>query len=84
LALKPGVIAVFYQLALERPGVKTETSAQRWRELSTCYAEAMPRMSFCWWYTLSTPSVEGVGKVSRSAATAATFYLALAKAAPHG
>jgi hypothetical protein len=38
----------------------------------------MPRMSFSWWYTLSTSSVEGVGKVSRSAATVATFWLALA------
>jgi hypothetical protein len=26
----------------------------------------MPRMSFIWQYTLSTLSVEGVGKVSRS------------------
>jgi hypothetical protein len=36
-------------------------------------------MSFNWWYTLPTTLVEGVGKVSRSAATAATFWLALAK-----
>jgi hypothetical protein len=31
-------------------------------------------------YPLSTPTVEGVGKVSRRAATMATFWLALAKA----
>jgi hypothetical protein len=59
-------MAVFYWLALERPGL--ETSARHWMELSVCCAVVMSRMSFSWRYTLSTPSVEGVGKVFRSAA----------------
>jgi hypothetical protein len=44
-------------------------------------------MFFSWWYTLSTPFAKGAGKVSRSVATIATFWLALAKAghcAPRG
>jgi hypothetical protein len=36
-------------------------------------------MSFSWWYTMSIPSVEGMGKVSKSVAAAAMFWLALAK-----
>jgi hypothetical protein len=42
--------------------------------------EAMLRTSFGWWYILSTPSVKGAGKVSRSTTAVATFWLALAKA----
>jgi hypothetical protein len=37
------------------------------------------RMSCSCLYTLSTPSVEGAGRVSRSVAVAATFWPALAK-----
>jgi hypothetical protein len=36
-------------------------------------------MLFSHWYTSLAPSVEGVGSVSRSVATAATFWLALVK-----
>jgi hypothetical protein len=36
-------------------------------------------MPFSCWYTLSTMSTEGAGKVSRSAAAATTFWLALVK-----
>jgi hypothetical protein len=68
-------VAAFCWPALEWPGIKTETSAQRWRKFSTFYAAAVPRISFSWRYTLSTPSVKGVGKVSRSVAAVATFWL---------
>jgi hypothetical protein len=70
---------VLCRLDLERPRLKTETSARPWSELSTCYVVAMPRMPFSWWYTLSTPSVEDAGSVSKSAAAVATLRLALAK-----
>jgi hypothetical protein len=32
-------------------------------------------MSFSWQYTLSNPTVKGVGKVSRSAAAMTTFWM---------
>jgi hypothetical protein len=41
-------------------------------------------MSFNWRYTFSTPSVEGVGKVSRNATAVAMFWLALVKAVDSG
>jgi hypothetical protein len=72
-------VAVFCWSALERLGIRTETPAQCHRELSACFAVVMPRMSFSVRYTLSTPSAEGVGKVSRSAAATAMFWLTLAK-----
>jgi hypothetical protein len=50
------------------------------RELSTYYTAAAPRMLFSHWYTSPTPLVEGAGNLSRSAATTAMFWLALAKA----
>jgi hypothetical protein len=75
-----GSMAAFYQPAIERPELKIETSAQRWREHFACCVVMMSRMSFSWWYTLSTPSAEGAGKVSRSVAAATTFWLALGKA----
>jgi hypothetical protein len=40
---------------------------------------AIPRTSFRCQYTLLTPLVEGAGRVSKSAATVATFWLTLAK-----
>jgi hypothetical protein len=39
----------------------------------------MSRMPFSYRYTLPTLSVEGTGKVFKSVAAAATFWLALAK-----
>jgi hypothetical protein len=57
-----------------------ETSARRWRELSTCGVAAMLRMSFSSWYNLSTSSVEGESKVSRSAAAVDTFWLTMSLA----
>jgi hypothetical protein len=70
---------VFCQLALERPELMIETSAHRLSKLSACCAVVMVRMSFSCWYILSTLSVEGAGIVSKSATTAATFWLTLAK-----
>jgi hypothetical protein len=70
---------VLCQLDLERPRLETETSAHPWSELSTYYVAAMPRMPFSWQYTLSTPSVEDAGRVSKSAAVVATLRLAQAK-----
>jgi hypothetical protein len=70
-------VAAFCQLPLGQLGLKTKTSAQRWRELSTCCAAVMPRISFYWQYTLSTPSAEGVGRVSKSTLAMTTFWLAL-------
>jgi hypothetical protein len=64
-------------------GVKTEASSLCCNELSAYCAVAVPRMFFSHWYTSPTPSVEGVGNVSKSAAITATFWLALAIAAPH-
>jgi hypothetical protein len=73
-------VVAFCRLTLERPRLKTETSAQRRTELSACGIAVMSRMSFSSQYTLSAPSVEGVGKVSRSVAAMTTFWLALVKA----
>jgi hypothetical protein len=73
-------MAVFCQADLERLRHEIETPAWHRRELSAFWVAAMPRMSFSWWYTLSTPSVEGVGNMSKSAAVAATFWMALTKA----
>jgi hypothetical protein len=60
-------------------GGKIEASTRCCRELSTCYAAAVSRMLFSHRYTMPTPSVEDAGNVSRSAAVAATFWLALVK-----
>jgi hypothetical protein len=73
-------VEAFCQLALEGPVVETESSARRWRQLSACGAVAMMRMSLSWRYTLFALSMEDVVKVTRSAAAAAKFRLALAKA----
>jgi hypothetical protein len=70
---------VLCRLALERPGLEMETSARRWSEPSACCSAATPRMFFVCWYTILTPSVEGTGRVSKIAAVAATFWLALGK-----
>jgi predicted Rdx family selenoprotein len=71
---------VFCRPALESPRVAIETPAQCRMELSACWVAAMLRMTFSWWYTLSSLSAEGVGKLSRSAATSTMFCLALEKA----
>jgi hypothetical protein len=70
---------VFCQSTLKQPRLRTETRAQCWRELSAYCSVAMARISLNWQYTLSTPSTEGGGNVSRSMAVAATCWLALAK-----
>jgi hypothetical protein len=54
-------MAAFCRLALQRPRLKIETSAQRWREITVCCAAVMSMMSFSWWYTMSTSSAEGAG-----------------------
>jgi hypothetical protein len=68
-------VAVLYRPAFERPGLEIETSAHRW----ACCSASTPRTSFSCRYTLLTPSVESVSRVSRSAVAAAMFWLALAK-----
>jgi hypothetical protein len=75
----PGVLDAFCWPALEWPELEIKTLAWGWRDISACYMEAMPRMSFSWSYTLPTSLAEGAGKVSRSTTTAAMFWLALAK-----
>jgi hypothetical protein len=40
----------------------------------------MERISLNWWYNLSTPSLDGGGNVSRSAAIVAMFWIALVNA----
>jgi hypothetical protein len=64
---------------LERLGVEMKTSARHCKKLSTCCTAVMPRMSFSSCYTLSTPLVEGAGKVFRSVTAVTIFWLALAK-----
>jgi hypothetical protein len=58
---------------------ETEASTQCCKEVSACWAVVVPRMLFNCWYISPTPSVEGAGNVSKSAATVATFWLALVK-----
>jgi hypothetical protein len=72
-------VATLYWLALEWSELETETLARRWSELSVCCSAATLRMFFIYWYTLLTRSVEGVGRVSKSVAVTATFWLALRK-----
>jgi hypothetical protein len=72
-------VTVLCRLALEQPRLETETSARRWSELFSCYSAATARMFFICWYTLLTPSVEGVGRVSKSVVATTTFFLALGK-----
>jgi hypothetical protein len=45
-----------------------ETPARRWRELSSCSAVALVRISPNWRYNLSTPSAEFAGNMLKSAA----------------
>jgi hypothetical protein len=68
-----------YWLALEWPGLEKEIVARRWSKLSAYCSAAVPRVFFTYRYTLLTPSVEDAGRVSKSPAVAATFWLALAK-----
>jgi hypothetical protein len=68
-----GSTVIFCQPTREQLVSGIETPTQWWREHSACCAVAMVRSSPRWWYNLSTPSTEGVGNVSRSAATTATF-----------
>jgi hypothetical protein len=72
-------IVVLCRLALEWLGIEMETLACCWRELSAYCSAATPRMSFSYWYTLPTLSVEGAGRVSKSDVATATFWLALGK-----
>jgi hypothetical protein len=72
-------VVALCRLALERSRLEFETSALCWSELSAGCMVATLRMSLSWRYTLSAPLTEGVSKVSRSVATAARFWLALAK-----
>jgi hypothetical protein len=74
-----GPLVILHHTSLERLRPEIENTARRWMEPSACCAAVMPRISFSWRYTLPTPSVEGSGKVSRSVAVAATFWLALVK-----
>jgi hypothetical protein len=72
-------ITVLCQLALERPGLETETSARRWSELSACCSVDKPRIFFNYWYTSLTPFVEGAGRVSKTVVVVTMFGLALGK-----
>jgi hypothetical protein len=71
-------MAGFCRLALEWPRLEIETSARRWREHSAYGTVAMPRMYFSQRYAMYPSSVDGAGKVSRSAAAAALGRLAIA------
>jgi hypothetical protein len=73
-----GSVAVFCQPALGRLELGVETPAQCWREYSAYCAVLMVRISPSWRYNLSTALVECAGSMSRSVATAAMFWLALA------
>jgi hypothetical protein len=70
----------FCQSALERTRLEVESLARRQRAQSACYVAAMVGIFPNWRYNLSTPSAEGGGNMSRSAAVATTFRLALVKA----
>jgi hypothetical protein len=59
---------------------RIEASIQRSRELFACCMAVVPRMLLSYWNTSPTQSTEGAGNISRSAAAAVTFWLALAKA----
>jgi hypothetical protein len=72
-------VVVLFQLALEWLGLETEASTHLWSELSSCCSVAIPWMSFNCWYNFLALSVEGAGRVSKSAAAAATFWLSLGK-----
>jgi hypothetical protein len=56
-----------------------EASTRLWSELSACCLAATLRMSFNYWYTSLALSTKGAGKVSKSDAATATFWLALGK-----
>jgi hypothetical protein len=71
--------ATLCPLSLGQAGGKAEPSTQCCSELSACCTVMVLRMLFSHWYTSPTPSVDGAGNVSKSAATATTFWLALAK-----
>jgi hypothetical protein len=72
-------IVVVYQLALKWPRLEMKNSGHRSSELSACCSTAMLMMSFSCWYTLLTLSMEGMGRVSKSAAVAAMLWIALGK-----
>jgi hypothetical protein len=74
-------IAVLCRLALEWSRLEMEASAYRWSELSTYCSAATLKTFFNYWYTLLTPFVDCPGRVSKSAAAIATFWLALGKVA---
>jgi hypothetical protein len=46
--------------------VKIEALSGCCKELSACCAAVVPRLFFSCWYTSPTPSVEGVGNMSKS------------------
>jgi hypothetical protein len=73
-------LGALFPPSLGRAGGKIEASTRCCNELSACCAAAVPRMLFSHWYISPTPLVKGVDNASRSAATAATFLLDLAKA----
>jgi hypothetical protein len=66
--------------SLGQTEVETQDLSRCFKDLSACYMAALPRMFISRWYTSPTPSVEGVGNVSKSAATTTMFWLALVKA----
>jgi hypothetical protein len=70
-------IVVLYRPALERSGPETETSAHRWSALFAYCSAATPMIFLNYWYTMLTPFVEDVSRVSKSDATAATLWLTL-------
>jgi hypothetical protein len=70
-------VVVHCRLALEQPGFDMETSADRWSELYACYMAATSRIFINCWYTLLILFVEGAGRVSKSAAAVAMFWLTL-------
>jgi hypothetical protein len=72
-------IAVLYRLALECLWLEMEASTCVWSGLYACCSAATLRMFFKCWYTLLAPSAEGAGRVSKSVAATATFWLAMGK-----
>jgi hypothetical protein len=70
----------FCQSALQRTRLEVESPARHQWVHSVCCAVMMARIFPCLRYNLYTPSAEGGGNVSRSAAVVPTFWLALAKA----
>jgi hypothetical protein len=73
-------VAVLCQQAVEWSRLKIEPFAQHWSELSAYCVAVMLRMSFSWWYTLSTSMAEEACKVSSCAAVVATVWMPQVKA----